>query len=131
MSTIETPTATSSGTRRLVFLVWLLLGFFYFYLSWGYIRVGMADQRFADYLQYVVNVAGGEQRPAKEIRALILVKAEQLSLPVTGNQINIVGSGQNLKVQVNYSTDIEIPLLLNTGYTKQFSHEVQYRTTTR
>ena len=128
MSTTVTPTTTSSShAKRLVLLTWLLVGFFYFYLSWGYIRVTMDDQQFGDYLQYVVNVAGSEERPAKEIRALILVRAEQLSLPLRGEQITILGGGRTLNVRVNYQVDIEIPVLQSTVYTKEFNHYAQYQ----
>ena len=91
----------------------------------------MDDQQFADYLQYVVNVAGSEERPTKEIRALILVKAEQLNLPVHGEQITILGGGRTLNVRVNYNVDIDIPVLQSTIYTKQINHFVQYQVNTR
>ena len=68
----------SANAKRIVLLLWVLVAFFYFYLSYDYIRVTMNDKAFVDYLQYVVQIAGNEHRPAKEIRALILVKAEQL-----------------------------------------------------
>ena len=129
MSTTVNPTTTTSNShaKRLVLLTWLLVGFFYFYLSWGYIRVTMDDQQFSEYLQYVVNVAGSEERPAKEIRALILVRADQLSLPVRGEQITILGGGRTLNVRVNYQVDIEIPVLQSTVYTKEFNHFAQYQ----
>ena len=87
----------------------------------------MDDQRFSDYLQYVVNIAGTEGRPNKEIRALILVKADQLNLPVHGDQIAIIGAGPTLNVRVNYKVDIEIPVLQSTVYTKEIDHFVQYQ----
>jgi hypothetical protein len=127
MSTTVSPTASSSHRKRLVLLIWILVGVFYFYLSWGYIRVTMDDQQFDDYLQYVVNVAGGEGRPSKEIRALLLVRAEQLSLPISGEQITIQGGGPTLSIRVNYSVDIDIPVLRSTVYTKQFSHSAKYQ----
>ena len=127
MSTTAPSTTSRGHAKRLVLLTWVLVGFFYFYLSWGYIRVTMDDQQFADYLQYVVNVAGSEERPAKEIRALILVRADQLSLPVRGEQITILGGGRTLNVRVNYQVDIEIPVLQSTVYTKEFNHYVQYQ----
>ena len=68
--------AAGPHLKRLVFLVWLLIAVFYFYISYNYIRVSMADQQLADYLQYVVQIAGNDNRPSKEIRALILVKAQ-------------------------------------------------------
>lgn len=119
--------AAAPGVKRLVLLVWILVAFFYFYLSYDYIRANMNDKQFADYLQYVVNIAGGENRPAKEIRALILVKAEELSLPIRGEQITILGGGDSLNVSVNYDVDIEIPLLQRQIFTKKFEHVARYQ----
>ena|SRR2546421_11891870 len=119
--------AATPGVKRLVLLVWILVAFFYFYLSYDYIRANMNDRQFADYLQYVVQIAGGENRPAKEIRALILVKAEELSLPIRGEQITIRGGGDSLNVSVNYDVDIEIPLLQRQIYTKKFEHLAKYQ----
>jgi hypothetical protein len=119
--------AAGPNIKRLVLLVWLLVAFFYFYLSYDYIKATMNDRQFVDYLQYVVQIAGGENRPAKEIRALILVKAEELSLPIRGEQITILGGGNSLNVSVNYDIDIEIPLIQRQIYTKRFEHLAKYR----
>jgi hypothetical protein len=119
--------AGAPKAKRLVFLVWLLVAFFYFYLSWDYIRANMNDKQFGDYLQYVVQIAGPSNRPAKEIRALILVKAEELSLPVRGEQITILGGGDSLNVRVSYDVDIDIPLLQRQIYSKKFEHFVKYK----
>jgi hypothetical protein len=127
MSTITTSARANSRGKRLVLLIWLLVGFFYLYLASGYIRVSMDDQQFADYLQYVVNIAGSENRPPKEIRALIMVRAEQLSLPVRADQITIQGAGPKLSFRVSYDVDIDVPLFQKTVYTKEFNHYVQYR----
>ena len=119
--------AAKPGIKRLVFLVWLLVAFFYFYLSWDYIRANMNDKAFGDYLQYVVQIAAPEYRPTKEIRALILVKAEELSLPIRGEQITILGGGDSLNVSVGYDVNIEIPLIQRQIYTKRFEHFVKYQ----
>ena len=119
--------AAKPGIKRLVFLVWLLVAFFYFYLSWDYIRANMNDKVFDDYLQYVVQIAAPEYRPTKEIRALILVKAEELSLPIRGEQITILGGGDSLNVSVGYDVNIEIPLIQRQIYTKRFEHFVKYK----
>jgi hypothetical protein len=118
--------ATEERSKRLVFLVWLLVAFFYFYLSWDYIRANMNDKQFGDYLQYVVQIAAPEYRPTKEIRALILVKAEELSLPIHGEQITILGGGDNLNISVSYDVNIDIPLIQRQIYTKRFEHFVKY-----
>jgi len=126
MSTVPT-TSSGSYSKRLVLLIWLLVGFFYFFLSWGYIRTTMDDQRFSEYLQYVVQIGGSEERSAKEIRALLLVKADQLNLPVRGDQIAITGSGSTLNVRVNYTVDIEIPVVQSIVYTKEIDHFAKYQ----
>src|SRR4051812_35904289 len=112
--------------KRITLLLWTLVAFFYFYLSYDYIRASMHDKQFTDYLQYVVQIAGAENRPAKEVRALILVKAEELSIPVRGEQITILGGGRSLNVGVNYDVEIEIPLLRREIYTKRFEHKISF-----
>src|SRR5215467_7098820 len=94
-------------TRRFVLLTWLLVIAVYFFLSYDYIRVRMNDGELQTYLDYVVQLAGNENRQAKEVRALILVKADELGLPIRGEQIQISGERQNLKVAVSYGVDIE------------------------
>jgi hypothetical protein len=120
-------TAASVNAKRVVLLLWVLVAFFYFYLSYDYIRVTMNDRQFEDYLQYIVQIAGNEQRPAKEIRELLLVKAEQLSLPVNGNGITVMGGGDSLNVDVNYDVDIDVPLIQRQIYTKHFMHNARYQ----
>src|SRR5215470_4957259 len=120
-------TAASVNAKRAVLLLWVLVAFFYFYLSYDYIRVTMNDRQFEDYLQYIVQIAGSEQRPAKEIRELLLVKAEELSLPVSGNGITVMGGGDSLNVGVNYDVGIDIPLIQRQIYTKHFAHNARYQ----
>ena len=113
-------------TRRLVLLLWLLVLVFYFYLSYDYIRASSNDRQFGSYLDYVVQLAGAEHRPAKETRALILVKAEELGLPIRGDEIQINGEGQTLKISLSYEVDIDFPGLQRVFYHKIFTHAVAY-----
>jgi hypothetical protein len=115
------------NVKRLTLLLWLLVAVFYFYLSYDYIQIRKNDGLFADYLQHVVQLAGTEGRSAKDIRALLLVKAEQLSLPVRGQQIVVKGNGNSLDVAVNYDVDIEIPLIERGIYTKNFDHKATFQ----
>ena len=87
----------------------------------------MNDRAFGDYLQYVVQIAAPQNRPVKEIRALILVKAEELSLPIRGEQITILGGGDSLNVRVSYDVNIEVPLIQRELYAKKFEHFVKYK----
>ena len=113
-------------TRRLVLLFWVLVILFYFYLSYDYIHVRLNDNELASYLGYVVQLAGNENRPANEVRALILVKAEELGLPVRGEQIHVSGERQNLKVSLSYGVDIQVPVLQRVIYHKVFDHDAGY-----
>src|SRR5262245_37219047 len=114
------PNSAGANAKRIVLLLWVLVAFFYFYLSYDYIRVSTHDRQFEDYLQYVVQIAGTEHRPAKEVRALLLVKAEELSLPIQGEDITILGGGESLNVTVGYDIDIDIPVLQRQIYSKHY-----------
>ena len=117
----------SSNVKRLTLLLWLLVACFYFYLSYDYIRITMNYRQFGDYLDHVAQLAGNEGRSAKDIRELVLVKAEELALPVHGEQIVVRRGGSVLDIAVNYDVDIEIPLIQREIYTKKFEHKAKYQ----
>jgi len=117
----------SPNAKRIVLLIWTLVAFFYFYLSYDYIRASMNDRQFGEYVQYVVQIAGNERRSPKDIRDLLMAKAEELSLPVYRNQIRVSGEGNTLNVVVAYDLDIEIPLIRREVYRKGFEHNVRYQ----
>ena len=113
--------------KRLVLLFWMLVAVFYFYLSFDYIRIAMNNDKLGDYVSYVVQLAGNERRTPREIRALLIVKADELGVPLTSDQIKIQGSGQTLKIAVNYDVDIQVPILRSGVYQKHYEHQVSYR----
>jgi hypothetical protein len=115
-----------ANRKRLALLLWALVAIFYFYLSYDYVRVTMNDRQFTDYMQYLVQIAGNEYRPAKEIRELLLVKADELSLPIPGSGITVLGGGDSLNVGVHYDVDIDIPVIQRQIYTKHFEHNFKY-----
>jgi hypothetical protein len=112
--------------RRLVLLTWCMVAFFYFYLSWDYIRVTSSDRKFGEYLEYIVQLAGTERRPVKEVRTLILVKADELGLPLSLDHVAISGIGQTLAVDLTYDVDVEFPGLERVLYKKNFQHTIKY-----
>ena len=120
------PTQASPQFKRLVLLLWIVLAFFYFYVSYEYIQASNTDRTMDDYLQYVVRLAATEQRPAKEVRALILVKADELHIPLTGEEIKILGGGTALSVSFDYQANIEVPLLHRAFYRRTFHHEAKF-----
>jgi hypothetical protein len=119
--------ASKSHSKRLVLLFWVLVLIFYFYLSYDYLRVEMTDDKFVDALQHIVQVAGSESRTSKEIRTLVLVRADELGLPVRAEQITVKGQGNTLNVTVGYDINIDIPIFKEGFYSKHFEHKIIYR----
>jgi hypothetical protein len=119
--------SAASGAKRIALILWALVAFFYFYLSYDFYQVTTNDRTFVDYVQYVVQIAGQDRKGPKEIRALLLVKSEELGLPIMPEDINILGGGPTLNVSVIYNVDIAIPVIQRQIYTKHFDHQVKYR----
>ncbi|HTG74282.1 MAG TPA: hypothetical protein VMB70_10960 [Terriglobia bacterium] len=87
----------------------------------------MNDDKMADYVRYVVQLAGNESRSAREVRTLLLVKADELQIPLKSEQIKIQGTGQTLKVALQYDASIDIPIFRQGFYSKHYIHNVPYR----
>lgn len=117
----------TSNPTRLALLLWVLVASFYFYLSYDYIRITMNDREFEEYMKYVVQHAGNSGRNARDIRKLLLARAEQLSLPLSSEQIVVRGGGHTLDVAVTYNVDIDIPVIERQFYIKNFEHAVRYQ----
>ena len=115
-----------SGRARLVLLLWLLVTIFYFYLASDYIQVVMRDNEFEDYLQYSVQLVGSQGRPSDGLRELVVAKARELEIPLDPERVDIQGRRQTLVLRLGYAVDIEIPLISNAGYRREFSHEIRF-----
>lgn len=111
-----------TSLRYVVFFFWLFLGFLYLSLFSQWLTINWRDKMFVEYMNHVIQVAANEQRPAKEIRAQILIKAEDLSLPVQGDGIQIDGYGQTLRAAVRYKADISMPIVNQPVYRIRFQH---------
>ena len=107
-----------AGRARLVFLLWLLVSFFYFYLASDYVQASMKDDEFAEYLTFVVDLAGSEGRTSRELRALVMAKVRELQLPVEEDNIEVSGRARTLEVCVTYGVDIDIPLIARISNTR-------------
>src|SRR6267378_2885567 len=100
-----------AGRHYLAMFAWVFLAFMYASLISQWLTVSRRDQMFTSYTDSVIQVAANEQRPAKEVRAMLLIKAEDLSLPVLGNGVQITGKGQSLRAAVHYTADISMPIV--------------------
>lgn len=84
----------------------------------------MADQEMAQYLERMIHLAATEQRSAKEVRQLMLVRAEQLSLPLHGGDLSVTGKGNKLRAVLHYETQVSIPILDQPVYRMAFQHDI-------
>ena len=120
----ETKATTHWKLKTLPF--WIVVAVGYFSVTGAWISVRTADKDFTDYMGYVVNLAGREHRPAKELRSLLLVKADDLAIPLDGEDIQITGEGKTLRTIVTYETDLRLPLVNRKIYRMKFSHDISY-----
>jgi hypothetical protein len=122
-----TEKAEKTKIRVIVLLLWILLAAFYFSLAYDYVIASSKDKKFDEFLQYVVEVCGDDHRPNKEVRELVLTRAQELKIDLRGDQIAVSGYGQTLKIGVSYMVDINMPVLHRSIYRKVFQHETSYR----
>jgi hypothetical protein len=109
-------------------LMWICFGFVYVSLISQWITANSRDESFAEYIDHVLHVAATEQRSTTDIRTLILIKAEDLALPVHGNEIHINGYGETLTAAVQYQKDINFPIVNRPVYRMNFQHHLALRT---
>jgi len=103
------------------------LGFLYVFMISQWLTVNNRDKLFTEYVDHVIQVAANEQRPAKEVRTLILIKAEDLFLPVQEDEIQITGKGLALRAAVHYKVDISLPIVNQPVYRMRFDHDLALR----
>ena len=121
---IEDP---KKNAKRMVLMFWIMVAFYYFYISYDYIRTEMNNDKMGEYIRYVVQLAGNETRTPREVRSLLLVKADELKIPLTGDQIRIQGTGQSMRVFLQYDVMLDIPIFRYGFYQKHYEHNIGYR----
>ena len=117
-------TQPSPARRYIALCLWLVVILTFFSLAKQWIVLTSSDKEFTEYVESVLRRAAIDHRSAKEIRTLLLVKAEQLSIPVEGEHIDITGQGQTLGTVIAYDRELEIPLLGGELYRMEFRHSL-------
>jgi hypothetical protein len=117
----------SHAQRYVAMFLWMSLGFLYVFMISQWLTVNNRDKLFTEYIDHVIQVAANEQRPAKEVRTLILIKAEDLFLPVQEDEIQITGKGLALRAAVHYKVDISLPIVNQPVYRMRFDHDLTLR----
>jgi hypothetical protein len=118
-----------SGHRGYVALsLWLFVACIFFSLAWQWISFSNSDKELTEYVESLLRRASIDHRPSKDIRALVALKAEQLSLPIQVEEITVKGQGDSLQTTFAYGTEIKIPVLNRALYRMEFSHDVHVKT---
>ncbi len=120
------PQGRDSRKYYAVFCLWMFVGFLYLSLMSQWVNFSGHDKQFKQSMQRAIQLAATEQRPDKELRALLLIRAEEFSIPIRGDEIHISGTGTNLKVNLRYETDINMPIVNQTLYRMKFDHDLTY-----
>ncbi len=81
-----------------------------------------ADRQFTEYVESMVRQAARAHWTDREIRSLVLMKADQLSIPLESEKISITGQGESLRTLITYDTKISVPFLDRVVYRMEFSH---------
>jgi hypothetical protein len=103
---------------------WVLIAVVYFSMFGQWVSFTMNDRAFAEYVEDVSRLAATEHRPAKDVRDLLRIRAEQLDLPITESQIEVIGQGEKIKGTVQYDAEITVPFLNQKVYELSFKHDV-------
>ena len=119
-------TQPSPARRHVTLCLWLVVVLMFFSLAKQWIVLTSSDKEFTEYVESVLRRAAIDHRPAKEIRALLLVKAEQLSIPVSEDRIDVRGQGQTLGTVIAYDREIKVPMLGGPLYRMEFRHNLSY-----
>ena len=119
-------TQPSPARRHVTLCLWLVVVLMFFSLAKQWIVLTSSDKEFTEYVETVLRRAAIDHRPAKEIRALLLVKAEQLSIPVSEERIDVRGQGQTLGTVIAYDREIKVPMLGGPLYRMEFRHNLSY-----
>ena len=114
----------SVAKRYIVLSSWLLVAGLFFSLAWQWIKFTSADRQFTEYVDSLLRRSVFDHRPAPQIRLLVRLKAEQLSIPVQNERINITGEGETLRTVITYDTEIKLPLTNRVLYRLEFSHNL-------
>lgn len=105
--------------------LWLLVAWVFFSIGKQWIAFTAADKQLTEYADTLVREGAVQRRSAKDIRTLVMMKVEQLSIPAQNDQISVTGQGDTLRTVIAYDAEIKIPVVDRTLYRMEFSHNLQ------
>src|SRR5262249_20821592 len=91
--------------------LWLILAFLCLSLGKQWIQFSSTDKQLTDYVDTLERQAAIHQRAASDIRRLVVLKVQELSIPAEEDQISVTGQGDSLRTIIAYNEDIRIPVV--------------------
>lgn len=113
--------------RYLWLTAWLFFAGTFFSVAGQWTNFTYADKQFTDYVDGLVHRAALEHKGPREVRTLVLLKADELSIPVHNERISISGQGETLATLIDYDTEIKVPMVNRVLYRMEFTHNFNYR----
>jgi hypothetical protein len=120
-----------TARRTVAILTWTFLSFLYICLISQWLVISMRDKLFTDYTGNSIQIAATEDHPGKEVRAQLLMKAVDLSLPIHAEGIDVTGTGESLRATIHYVADISMPIVNQPVYRMSFKHDLAANSSTR
>ncbi len=116
----------TKGRARIVLFLWLLVAIFYTYLASSYIGAVMRDDEFGEYIAFAVQLAGSQGRSSDELVQLVSAKARELEIPTETIIFDVQDEEETLGLRVAYTVEIDIPLITDTAYRRDFQHAAAF-----
>ncbi len=96
---------------------YVLLSLVLVYFAFHYVPIYIYAYQFNDFVRSEVKFAGGSKRSVATITENILVKAEQLGLPVEGDDIKVTREGPFFTLDVSYRVPVDLRI---------YQHELEF-----
>jgi hypothetical protein len=108
----EAAAAKQSSLERYIALsLWLLVAALFFSLAGQWILLNSSDKKFSEYVEGVLRRSTFDRHSPTEIRSLVMLRAAELSLPVTQGGITIRREGNAVRAMIDYDAEILLPFL--------------------
>jgi hypothetical protein len=104
--------------------LWLVLAFVFLSLGKQWILFTSTDKQLTDYVDTLERQAALHQRAASDIRRLVILKVQELSIPAEEDQISVTGQGESLRTIIAYNEEIRVPVVDRVLYRMEFNHNL-------
>lgn len=110
--------------RGVAILTWSFLSFLYICLISQWLTISSRDRLFKQYIANSIQIAAKEHHPLKELRAQLLIKAADLSLPIQADEVDVTSIGKTVRAVVRYKADIFMPIVNKPIYQMSLNHDI-------